>query len=73
MVKGTYFLFVVYLFVFFFKNMFFMLPLWFLCKSHFSPIPRNGFTTDLKRTWNGGRANDEESDDLKEIIWVRRM
>ena len=29
-------------------------PLQIPCKSHFSPIPRNGPETDLKRTWNGG-------------------
>ena len=34
-----------------------VIPLQVLCKSHFSPILRNGLTTDLKRTWNGGIAD----------------
>ena len=34
-----------------------VVPLQVLCKSHFSPILKNGLTTDLKRTWNGGRVD----------------
>ena len=30
-----------------------VIPLQIPCKSHFSPILRNGLTTDLQRTWNG--------------------
>ena len=36
-----------------------VIPMWFPCKSHFSPILGNGLTTDLKRTWNGGRRYSE--------------
>ena len=36
-----------------------VIPLQVLCKSHFSPILRNGLETDLKRTWNGGITEDQ--------------
>ena len=29
------------------------------CKSHFSPILRNGLATDLQRTWNGIKAEEK--------------
>ena len=36
-----------------------VIPLQVLCKSHFSPILRNGLTTDLKRTYNGPETDLE--------------
>ena len=39
--------------IFLFPPVSYVIPLWFLCKSHFPPILRNGPETDLKRTYNG--------------------
>ena len=35
---------------FLFPPVSYVIPLWFLCKSHFPPILRNGLETDLERT-----------------------
>ena len=34
-------------------------PMQVLCKSHFSPILRNGLGTDLERYYNGGITEDQ--------------
>ena len=39
--------------IFLFPPVSYVIPLWFLCKSHFPPILRNGLETDLERTYNG--------------------